>query len=76
MDRPFFHTTIDQLEKLASENLSSRTVLGRLREELTYRDTDRARLLLREVEGLRRGEVPMPPRPAKPDGPEFQLPLV
>jgi hypothetical protein len=76
MDRPFFHTTIDELERLVTENLSSRTVLGRVWEELTYRETERAKRLLRDVEGLLAGEVPRPPPPPRPDSPDSQIPLI
>ena len=59
-----------------AENRSSRAVLGRLWEELTYRETERAKRLLRDVEGLLGGEVPMPPRPARADSPDNQIPLI
>lgn len=72
MDRPFFETTIDQLETLVRDKPYDRFQLSRVREELTYRETDRARQLLREVEGLLSGTVPSPPRPPRPDDPNDQ----
>jgi hypothetical protein len=72
MDRPLFANTIDQLETLVRDKPYDRFQLSRVREELTYRDTDRAHQLLREVEGLLSGLVPSPPRPPRPDDPSDQ----
>lgn len=76
MPRPYMEATIAELERLVSENRTSRTILAEIREELRFRKRERARQLLREVEGLLEGQVPMPPKPPKPDDPEDQLSLI
>jgi hypothetical protein len=67
VDRPFMRASIKELEKLLSQHRSDHAVLGRLREELTYRTTRRAKQLRREVEGVIEGQVPIKkePRPAQ-----------
>ncbi len=74
-DRPFINATIDELEKLFSEKKSDRAVLGRIREELTYRTTRRAKQLMREVKGVSDGEVPVT-KEVRPDRQEDQLGLL
>lgn len=76
MDRPYLASTIDELEQIVKENLSNRTILAQVREELGFRTTRRAKQLHREVEALLRGELPIPPRPPRPDGPDNQLSLI
>lgn len=58
MDRPFFHSSIQHLEELVGENRSRPAILGQIWSELTYRDTDRAKQLMREVKALLDGTVP------------------
>jgi hypothetical protein len=74
-DRPFMKASIDELEKVLKAHKSDHLVLGRLREELTYRTTERAKQLRREVEGLIEGLVPMEKR-ARAARPEDQLHLL
>jgi hypothetical protein len=76
MDRPYMNASVDKLEDLLKEHRSERFVLAQLREELAFRKTTRAKQLLREVEGLLGGAVPMPPKPARPARLEDQLPLI
>jgi hypothetical protein len=76
MDRPLFKATIQHLEGLLKGNPSDVFTLSRLREELTYRNTDRARQLLKVLEALLGGKVPMPPKPPRPARPEDQLELL
>lgn len=72
MDRPWFHLTIPELEQLVSQHRTQPAVLGQVWQELTYRDTDRSKQLMREVLGLLDGVVPQPPRAQKPDDPKYQ----
>jgi hypothetical protein len=74
-DRPFMKASIDELENMLKTHKSDHAVLGRLREELTYRTTPRAKQLQREVEGIIEGRVPIEKR-ARPDQPEDQLGLL
>jgi len=76
MDRPLLALTIDKLEQLVSEHRSDRFTLGQVREELSARTTDRAKQLLREVEGLLSGKVPLPPKPGRPAQPGDQMSLM
>jgi hypothetical protein len=66
----------EELETLVRENLHNPMVLGQVREELTYRESDRAKALMRDVMGILRGEVPMPRKPPPPDSEENQLALL
>jgi len=75
-DRPFFKASIEDLEKLLAERAWDRFTLSRLREELTYRGTERAKQALREVEGLLSGTVKMPPKPAGADSTSSQMDLL
>jgi hypothetical protein len=74
-DRPFINATIDELEKLFSEKKSDHAVLGRIREELTYRTTHRAKQLMREVQGVIDGVVTVK-KTVRPAQPENQLGLL
>lgn len=76
MDRPFFKASIEELEKLLQERGWDRFTLSRLREELTYRKKDRAKQLLREVEGLLDGSVPPREKPARTANPDDQIDLL
>jgi hypothetical protein len=76
MSRPYIDMTIQQLEALVEERKDSRTVLGQVYEELTYRTTERAQRLRREVEALLGGEVAMPTPPPRLDRPEDQIDLL
>ena len=51
-DRPFFKASIEDLEKLLAERAWDRFTLGRLRDELKHRGTDRAKQALREAAGI------------------------
>lgn len=73
MARPYQKHGIEELEALVKAFKHSRAVLGDIREELTYRRTDRAKALLRDVTGPLTGVVPMPRRPRRPDSPDDQL---
>jgi hypothetical protein len=75
VDRPFFKAPIEELEKLLSQHRFDHAVLGRLREELTYRTTRRAKQLMREVEGIIEGRVPTEKK-TRPAQPEDQLGLL
>jgi hypothetical protein len=76
MARPYLKHSLVELEDLVRKNKHSLAVLGEIRTELTYRTTDGAKALLRDVLGLLTGQVAMPRRPPPPDGPESQLPLL
>jgi hypothetical protein len=41
MDRPFAKLSIEELEKIVRDNTRKRSVLGQVRQELTFRSTDR-----------------------------------
>lgn len=75
VDRPLMKATIGELEKLLSQHRSEHAVLGRLREELTFRTTRRAKQLRREVEGIIEGLVP-DKKTTRPAQPEDQLGLL
>lgn len=74
MGRPFKKADIDQLEELFEKHPHKRQVLGELKSELTYRSTDRAKQLLREVEGVLSGDVQVK-KPAPEDSPDYQMTL-
>jgi hypothetical protein len=74
-DRPFSKASIGELEKIFETHKSDNPVLGRLREELTYRKTERAKQLRREVEGVIEGLVPVEKR-TRAARPEDQLRLL
>ena len=76
MTRNYLDATIEELETLVSEHQHRRQVLGEIRDELTFRKTQRAKQLLSEVEGLLRGAVRMPSRPPPADSPENQLDIL
>lgn len=76
MDRPFFDTPVDQLEDLLRKHKSQRVILQQLRDELQYRGTKRARQLIREVDGILEGKVPVEPKRPRPARPEDQLHLL
>lgn len=59
-----------------AQHLDRRQVLGDVRDELTYRSTRRAKQLLREVEGVLTGAVPLPPKPPGPDTADNQMDLL
>jgi hypothetical protein len=50
----------EELETLVRENLHNPMVLGQVREELAYRESDRAKALMRDVMGILRGESRCP----------------
>jgi hypothetical protein len=76
MTRIYITHTLDELESLVLANKHSLAVLGAVREELTYRTTDGAKALLRDVMALLTGQVEMPKRTLPEDGPDQQLPLL
>jgi hypothetical protein len=70
MPRMYFHTPLDELAALVLAHRNEPAVLGPIHEELTYRQTDGAQQLRREVLALLDGQIPHPtppPRPASPD---------
>ncbi len=69
MDRPLLPLTVDQLEELFTQHRYDDAVLGRISEELSYRSTDRAQQLRKEVLGVLEGRIPRirPPRAARPE---------
>lgn len=75
MARLYFDTPLDALEALVREHRSNPAVLGPIWEELTYRTTDGARRLRREVRGLLDGQIPQPPAPPRPASPGDQTSL-
>jgi hypothetical protein len=72
MARKHIKTGIDELEALFRANLHNLQVLGEIREELSFRKTDRAKQLLREVHAIEEGVVPRPPKPPRPERPDDQ----
>ena len=70
MDRPYFDAPVDQLEQLLRDHKTSRVVLKQVRDELQYRRTARAKQLMREIDGILDGRVPLEqkaPRPPRSD---------
>jgi hypothetical protein len=76
MVRLYFDHGVEELEAIFRANLHDRQVLGEIRDELTFREAERAKQLLREVEGVLSQVIPIPKRPPKPDTPENQIPLI
>ncbi len=76
MGRPYMDLEVMELETLFRQNLHHRGVLGEIRDELTFRETRRAKQLLAEIEGVLAGRVPVPRKPPKPDSSENQIPLL
>ena len=76
MARQYIKASIEELEKLVADNQNRLQVLGDIRAELTYRETPRAKQLLREVEALLGGQVKMPPKPAPKDSTDNQLDML
>ncbi|MEX2374142.1 MAG: hypothetical protein WD942_00970 [Dehalococcoidia bacterium] len=76
MDRKYFETPLEELGVLVRENMHRRQVLGEIRDELTYRKTEGAKRLRREVEGILAGDIPLPPDPPREEQPEDQLDLL
>ena len=74
--RKYFEVDISELERLVRQNKHSLAVLGEVREELTYRKTERAKQLRKEVEALVAGRLPMPTRPKRPDSPDKQIDIL
>lgn len=72
MARPHFRTPIEELEALFKANLHNLQILGEIREELTYRTSERAKQLIREIRGIEEGLMPKGPTPQRPERPEDQ----
>jgi hypothetical protein len=72
VDRPYFKTPVEELEQIVAKSNTRKVVLAQIREELQMRTTDRAKQLLREVNGLLDGTVPSTRTPP-PDDPDNQL---
>jgi hypothetical protein len=75
-DRPFFDTTVNELEALLKQHKTQPVILQQLRDELQYRETKRAKQLIREVDGILEGTVPVRPKRPRPARPEDQLHLL
>ena len=75
-DRIWFHASIDELEQLVARHRLEPAVLGQVWQELTYRETERAKQLMREVLGLLEGRIPEPQQPPPPDDPGNQIDLL
>lgn len=75
MARIYFDTPLDELASLVCEHRGKPAVLGPIWEELTYRSTDGARQLRREVKALLDGTIPAPPPAPRPDSPDDQRSL-
>lgn len=73
MDRPYFQHRADELEDVFRAHLDNRVVLAQLREELEFRETDRSRQLLREVNGVLEQRIPRPPKSLGSDDPQNQI---
>lgn len=67
MTRRYIKSPIDELETLFKENLHNIQVLGELREELSFRATDRAKLLERQIVAVVNGTLPVGSKPPRPD---------
>lgn len=76
MGRPYLKANIEELEHIVRTHKHSLAVLGQVREELTYRQTDRAKSLLRDVMGLLTGKVERPRQPPPADSTENQINLL
>ncbi len=74
--RIYMDKDIDFLEDLVANDKKHAQVLGDVRDELTYRTSDRAKRLRRDVEGLLAGELPAPGTPPRPARPEDQTDLL
>ena len=75
-DRPFFDTPVDQLEELLQKHKTQPVILRQLRDELQYRGTKRAKQLIREVDGVLEGVVPVKSKRPRSARPEDQLHLL
>jgi len=72
MSRKYFAAPIEELEVLFKANLHNLQILGELREELTYRTSERAKQLHREIRGVEEGLMPKGPKPLRPERPDDQ----
>lgn len=64
MSRPHFNVSIAELEALVREHAGTADILRPIHDELTHRDTDRARRLRAEVHALLTGTLPAPSAPS------------
>lgn len=72
MVRRYIKFPIEELEHLFHANLHNLQVLGEIREELTFRSSERAKQLEREVFAVVEGRVPIGPKPLRPEKPDDQ----
>ncbi len=72
MARPYMQTALADLREMVRANLHNPQVLGEIRAELSFRKTDGARQLERELRALSDGQLTTPPRPPRPDRPDDQ----
>lgn len=75
MTRTYLKNDLESLRALVLKHADQPGVLGPIHEELTYRSTDGAVQLRREVRALLDGTVQPPPKKNLPDVPENQRPL-
>lgn len=75
MARIYRRHDLDELRKLVLKHAGQPGVLGPIHEELTYRSTEGANQLRREVRALLDGTLSPPPKQDLPDVPENQRPL-
>lgn len=72
MDRPFKEAGIDQLEQVFEKHKHKRPVLARLRAELQRRNRPRAKQLLKEIEAVLDGTIPLE-EPVPEDSLDYQM---
>jgi hypothetical protein len=72
MARPYFQTSLADLREMARTNVHNQQVLGEIRAELSFRRSDAARQLERELLAIADGRLSPPPRPPRPDRPDDQ----
>ena len=73
--RTYLKHELDELRALVLKHADEPGVLGPIHEELTYRSTDGAVQLRREVRALLDGTAPPPPKKDVPDVPGNQRSL-
>lgn len=75
MSRIYFRASVEELTALVLKHRDEPAILGPIHDELTYRETERAVQLRREVRGLLDGQVPQPAPPPRPASPADQTNL-
>ena len=75
MARIYFRASVEELAALVLQQRDEPAFLGPICEELTYRETERALQLRREVRALLDGQIPQPAHRLQPASPDDQTNL-